>query len=50
MVAERGRPIYIGRTVPKFKDFCFLAKQPLVKQGFMITHRHTTFGRTPLDE
>ena len=53
------RPLYI------FKAWCFgmgtkfivftMAQQPLVGQspryrGFTITLRHTTLGRTPLDE
>jgi hypothetical protein len=27
-----------------------MARQPLVGKGFTITLRHTTLGRTPLDE
>ena len=32
------------------KYIFFMAQQPLVNAGFTITLRHTTLGRTPLDE
>ena len=31
-------------------SFISMAQQPKVSQGFTITLRHNTLGRTPLDE
>jgi hypothetical protein len=48
-------PLYIPDVIVKLRCISFMAQQPLVGQGLLIIEtqiilRHTTLGRTPLDE